>query len=336
MNASLPEIELPATRLPEDACPSVIADLLALCKARLCALVVFTAAVGFALAAGRWFDWAAFAWMLIGTTLSAFGANAANQCMEVDRDARMKRTRNRPLPSGRLDRGTAAMVAVAMCVAGPAVLLFSVNWVTAALSAACIIIYIAIYTPLKTRSTANTFVGAVCGAIPPMMGWSAATGTLEPGAFVLGAILFVWQIPHFLALAWMYREDYQRGGYRMLPLFDPAGQLTCQAIVIYSLMLVPVTLLLTLSGVVGVVYAAAALLLGVGLILLGVRLYRERTLASARGVFLASVIYLPVLMGVMLVDRPSPRVFVVPAEATRTPPPSGVTLATVARPLEQP
>lgn len=309
----------------------VVADFLDLCKARLCGLVVFTTVVGFFLGSGARVDWLQLFWTVIGTSLSAFGANAMNQCMEADRDALMHRTRNRPLPAGRLARSTGWMLAISLSASGPLALLFSVNWVTGALSLACVLIYVLIYTPLKTRSTVNTIVGAVCGAIPPMMGWSAATGTLAMGAWVLGAILFVWQIPHFLALAWMYREDYQRGGYRMLPLIDPAGQLTCQAIILYSLALVPVTLALTLCGATGAFYAAAALVLGIVLIALGARLYRERTHASARGVFLASVIYLPILLGMMIADRVRPEPLLSPIEQ-----PAGMTLATISPAAEAP
>src|SRR5262249_33533376 len=156
--------------------------------------------------------------------------------------------------------------AMACGVGGPVLLAIAINPLTAALALTCLLIYVLAYTPLKTRTTLNTLVGAVCGAIPPIMGWTAGAGEWPPAGRVLGAILFVWQIPHFLALAWMYREDYERGGFRMLPVIDRDGRLTCQATVLYSLTLIPVTLMLTIAGATGALYAAGAVLLGLGLL----------------------------------------------------------------------
>ncbi|MFQ5807125.1 MAG: heme o synthase, partial [Phycisphaerae bacterium] len=278
-----------------------------LSKARLCALVLLTTFVGFLLGSQAGIDWRLAISALLGTAFSAFGINAVNQCMEADRDARMIRTRGRPLPAGLISRRAGWMFGISLAAAGALLLALTVNLLTAALALACQLIYVLIYTPLKVRSSLNTLVGAICGAIPPMMGWTAATGRLDAGAWVLGAILFVWQVPHFLSLAWMYREDYARGGFRMLPTFDGTGQATCQAVLLYSLVLIPVTLMLTVVGITGWVYAAGALVLGGLLSALGLRLYRERGVGSARRVFLASVVYLPLLLGLMVTDRASSR-----------------------------
>lgn len=279
--------------------------LLELSKFRLSLLVVSTTAVGYFLAAESALGWSRLALTLIGTALAAFGANAFNQCLEAPRDARMLRTRGRPLPSGRVSARAAWLFAGVVGLSGPALLL-AVSPLAALLAAGCEALYVLVYTPLKVRTTLNTLVGAVVGAIPPLIGWAAAAGELAPGAWVLGAILFVWQIPHFLALAWLYREDYARGGFRMLPSADRGGERTCQAIVLFSLALVPVALMLTGVGATGLAYAAGAALLTAWLMVLAVRLYLDRSDARARGVFLASVIYLPLLLGLMVADRRVP------------------------------
>ena len=276
-----------------------------LVKLRLSLLVVATTAIGFVLASVGGFDWLLFVWTLAGTACSAFGINAVNQCIEIDRDARMERTRMRPLPARRLALGAGWGIGLALSVVGPLVLWLAVNWLTAVLALVCQLIYVLIYTPMKVRSPLNTLVGAVCGAIPPMMGWTAAVGTLEIGAWVLGVILFIWQVPHFLALAWMYRDDYARGGFQMLPAGDRDGAATCQAVMLFSLALLPVTLMLSVVGVTGWIYAIGAIGLGGVLVLLSWRLDQVRDVAAARRVFLASVIYLPLLLLLMLADRVS-------------------------------
>lgn len=276
--------------------------LLELSKAKLCALVVVTAAAGFVLGSPGSVDFSLLGLAMVGIGLAGLGANALNQWMEIDRDARMKRTAGRPLPTGRLSRREALVFAAVCAVAGPLILGVFVNGLTAGLAVGCELIYVLLYTPLKTRTPLNTLVGAVCGALPPMMGWSAAAGGLGFGAWILGAILFIWQIPHFLALAWLYREDYARGGFRMLPAVDGSGRLTCRLILLYSLLLAPLGLTVTLAGLTGPLFAAGSLLLGMGMIVVGVRLWRRRTNRDARIVFLTSVVYLPLLFGLMVVD----------------------------------
>lgn len=286
-----------------------------LTKARLSALVVMTTAVGFVMGVpgGSGVAWLTLIWTLLGTALAAGAANALNQLAEARPDAMMLRTRNRPVPSGMLGAGHVLVFSMLTAYAGLAVLALLVNPSAAALALLCILIYVLIYTPLKRLTTLNTLVGAVCGAIPPMIGWVGASGRLDRGAWILAAILFVWQIPHFFALAWLYRRDYARGGFAMLPVVDATGRLTSRAVVLTSIALLPLGLSATLFGLAGWFYAAASVALGIWLLSLGARLHAQRTDANARRLFLASIVYLPVLLCVMVVDRGPPAR--VPAEA---------------------
>jgi protoheme IX farnesyltransferase len=280
-----------------------LGDYLDLSKARLNALVLATAAVGFVVAEDGPIGWSRLLATLIGTALAGLGANALNQFLERQRDGRMERTRGRPLPARRLTEREALTWGLTVALAGPVWLAMTVNLLTAGLAVLTQTLYLGVYTPLKTRSSLCTLVGAVCGALPPVMGWTGATGRIEPGALLLGATLFAWQIPHFMALAWLYREDYERGGFRMLPRLDPAGGITCLVVVLYSLVLIGLGPMLTLTGVAGWIYAGGSLVVGMGLLVMGLRLYRSRTRANARRVFLASLVYLPVVLGLMTVDR---------------------------------
>ncbi|MHC4100747.1 MAG: heme o synthase [Planctomycetota bacterium] len=288
-----------------DALRGLVGLYLQLAKARLSALVLLTTAVGFVMGSPRaaGIDWVTLLLTVVGTGLAAGAANALNQVIEARRDRLMRRTRARPLPSRAIGPGHAVLFAVLSAGAGLALLALTVNLTAAGLALATICIYIGLYTPLKTRSTLNTVVGAVCGAIPPMIGWAAATGSLEPGAWILGTLLFVWQIPHFFALAWLYRDDYARGGFAMLPVVDRTGRLTGQVVVLTSLSLVPLALAATLAGLSGGVYAAGSVLLGLWILNFGARLYAQRTEASARRLFLASIVYLPLLLCLMVADR---------------------------------
>ena len=276
---------------------------LELSKARLSALVVLTAAAGFVLASDATPQWGRLTWTALGTAFSAFGVNALNQWLERRRDGLMVRTRERPLPARRVGEVHALLWGLGMSAAGLLVLVAAVNGLAASLALTAELIYIGLYTPLKTRTSLCTLVGAVCGAIPPMIGWSAAVGSLGTGAWILGALLFAWQIPHFLSLAWLYRDDYARGGFKMLPVFDPSGQTTCRMVVLYSLALLAIGPGAMLTGLTGWVQGIGSVVLGTGLLLVGVRLYRERTREDARRVFLASLVYLPALLGLMIADR---------------------------------
>ena len=295
-------LETPSAGAPARV-PQRWAAYLELTKPRLGALVLVTTLVGFVLSGGGPVEGRRLLWTLLGTALTVGAANALNQWMERGLDARMRRTCRRPLPGGRLRPWQALAWGAGLGVAGPLLLFRMVNPLTAALGVAAEVIYLLIYTPLKTRSSLCTLAGAVCGALPPVMGWTAATGRLQAGAWILGAVLFVWQIPHFLALAWVYRADYARGGFRMLPATDTEGQTTVQVIVLYSLALLPVGLAATFAGIAGWVYAAGSLALGLAFVTLGVAMYRQRTEVQARRLFLASIVYLPLLLGLMVADR---------------------------------
>jgi protoheme IX farnesyltransferase len=281
----------------------LISQYLELTKARLSALVLVTTGVGFVLASDQAIDWTRMLWTMLGTALCAGCANALNQLWEIGRDGRMLRTRGRPLPSGAMSARHAFLAAVIMGYLGVAMLGLGANLLAASLALLTIVLYALVYTPLKARSTVNTIVGAVCGAIPPLIGWAAAASQIDTGAWVLAGILFVWQIPHFFALAWLYRVDYQRGGFVMLPVLDRDGRITTRVVVLTSLMLIPLGLLATLLNVAGVFAAAASLLLGLAMLLLAVRLHITRSNADARMLFIASIAYLPLLLAMMVIDR---------------------------------
>lgn len=277
---------------------------LELVKARLSGLVAFTAGVG-ALLAGSHTGLPAgaqVAWSLLGVTLAAFGANALNQWLESPFDSRMARTCGRPLPSGRVSPRGAFLFATLLVLAGAAVLAATGGALPAGLTLLVAALYVLAYTPLKRRTSLNTLVGAVVGALPPMIGWAAVTGRLDPGAWALGAILFAWQIPHFLAIDWIHRADYERGGYRMLSDVDPTGRLTGFLAVLYALALLPASLSASLAGLGGWLYPPGAV--GLGLLFAGltVAFSRRRDQASARRVFLASLVYLPLLLGLLALD----------------------------------
>lgn len=275
-----------------------------LAKSRLTGLVAFTAVGGFLLASRTHaLDWALLFWTALGTTLASGGANGLNQCWEVFPDSLMKRTSHRPVPSRRISRSHAFGWSVSIALLGILILAVFVNTLTALLGALTVLLYILVYTPMKRRSSLCTLVGAVCGAIPPMMGWTGATNELGAGGWILAAILFIWQIPHFLALAWMYRDDYSLGGFRMLPVVDPNGALTCTAIILYSCALLPVGACLSLVGVTGWFYSVGSLLLGLMMLSPGLKFSRTRDDREARKLFFASLAYLSLLMGVIALDQ---------------------------------
>jgi protoheme IX farnesyltransferase len=240
---------------------------------------------------------------LLGTALLASGTAALNQWYEVDSDAKMRRTRMRPIPAGRLKRSHGFVFGVLLSAGGFAELWRGTNLLAAALGLFTLLSYLLLYTPLKRRSPICTTVGAIPGAMPPLIGYAAAVGRIDAGAVALFLILFVWQFPHFDAIAWMYRDDYARGGIRMLPVIEPDGESTARRVVVCSLLLIPVSLLPSLLGMTGLVYAAAAIAAGLGLLYFGVRLGREKSVARAHAVLLASVVYLPALLTVMVLDR---------------------------------
>jgi protoheme IX farnesyltransferase len=278
-------------------------DYLELTKPRVTSLVVATTAFGFYLGSRGAVDPILLFHALLGTTLVASGTSAYNMYLERDSDARMQRTRRRPLPDGRLRPVQALAFATLMSVAGILYLAAFVNLLTSLLAIATLASYIFLYTPMKRWSALCTLVGAIPGALPPLGGWAAATGDLSAGGWSLFAILFLWQLPHSLAIAWMYRDDYERGGFRVLPVVDPEGGSTVRQIVANALALIPVSLTPVLLGVAGIWYFYGALLLGVALAASCLRLARTRSRVHARGVLLASVIYLPVLLFLMALNR---------------------------------
>jgi protoheme IX farnesyltransferase len=288
-----------ATVLPLDRAP--LADWVELTKPRITTLVVFTALVGF-VAAAESTPWTLLlVAALAGTGLVAAGASALNQVMERGTDALMHRTRARPVPAGRIRPVEASVFGAALTLAGLGVLASVCGAAAALVAIATWASYLFLYTPLKRRTHLATLVGAVPGALPPVIGWAAASGTVEPGAFILFAILFLWQVPHFLAIAWLYRDDYERGGFPMLPVIDREGRLTGRQAVLHSAALLVVSLSPVVAGLGGMLYLAGALVLGAGLTLAALRLLRERDLVAARGLFLASVVYLPALTSLLLV-----------------------------------
>ncbi|MFO0828062.1 MAG: heme o synthase [Phycisphaerales bacterium] len=294
-----------ARRSRRHANDGVVGMIAELTKARLNGLVLVTTAVGYLLATTRTVDWNRFFWTMLGTACAAASASMLNQLLEKSRDGRMHRTRHRPLPSERISRPPVLIGGVLLAYAGVTILAVNVNLLTAMLALLNVGLYILVYTPLKPKTTLNTLVGAVCGAIPPMMGWSAVTGGVHTGAWILGAILFVWQMPHFLALAWMYRDDYRRGGMKMLAVVDPLGEITARTMVITSLLLAPLGLATTMAGLAGWVAAAVNLVLALMMTALAWGFYATRSDGAARRMFLASIIYLPLALVVLVLDRGS-------------------------------
>ena len=271
-------------------------------KARLSSMVVFSTVAGYLLSARSAGRVDHLIWTALGTALAAFGASIFNQIMETEQDAKMERTRNRPLPSGRIPRSRAIVYGWASSIAGVILLATLVNLLTAALALGVILVYTLVYTPMKTRTSANTLVGAVVGAVPPVIGWTAFSGRIEIGALILFGILFTWQVPHFLALAWMYRDDYARGGFKMLPAVDAIGRFTARTALIYALALQPLTLMIYAEGLSGMAFLIIAQVLGFTFALAALPFYRDRTRLTARRLFLVSIIYLPLLLISMVGD----------------------------------
>jgi len=278
-------------------------DFLELTKPRITVLILICTAVGFVFGSPHALHFSLLIHVLLGTALMASGTAALNQWYEADTDAKMRRTNKRPIPAGRIEPVYALAFGAWLSVTGFGELWFQTNPLAALLGLFTLATYIGVYTPLKRRSAVCTTVGALPGAMPPLIGYAAANGHLDAGALALFLILFVWQFPHFYAIAWMYREDYARGGIRMLPVIEPDGESTARRIVACSLLLIPISLVPRLLGMTGSIYMAAAIAAGLVLLYFGVRLGRERSLVGARRVLLASVLYLPALLTVMLLDR---------------------------------
>jgi protoheme IX farnesyltransferase len=278
-------------------------DWLELTKPRITTMVLFTTLVGFVTSSPDRVALPGLLIALLGTGLVASGAAVLNQVLERDTDAMMRRTRDRPLPAGRVSPGDASLFGGALSLLGLGLLYARSHPLAAAVAAATLVSYLAVYTPLKRRTPFSTLVGAVPGALPPVIGWAAARGSLEGGAAVLFAILFLWQIPHFLAIAWLYRDDYARAGFPMLPVVDREGGFTARQAVVHCLALLLVSLAAAAAGLGGPWYMGGAFVLGVALTLAALRLVSARSPAAARGLFLASVLYLPALCSLLLAAR---------------------------------
>lgn len=286
-----------------DLAPSVFADYYELTKPRMNMLVLATTLVGYGMATSTWMDWPRLINTLLGTALCAAGAAALNMWMEVEPDRLMPRTRRRPLPAGRLRAPDVLGYGTALALGGSLYLTATVNLLTATLGALTIALYVFIYTPLKRVTSLNTVIGAIPGAIPPVMGFTATTGKLSLEAAVVFAILFVWQMPHFLAIAILYKDDYAAAGFKMLPVVDTDRRFTNVQILLYGLTLVPISMLPTLMGMTGTVYAICAVTMGVAFLYFGVNCARSKTRKDALYLFLASIIYLPILLAVMMLDK---------------------------------
>jgi heme o synthase len=282
------------------------ADYFALTKPRLNFLVVATSAAGYYLGApggAGEMDLLAMASAVAGTALVAGGAAVLNQVYERDTDALMRRTRMRPLPDGRVASAEATLFGLALSAAGLALLATHANLTAALLALATLVIYLIVYTPMKRWSPLATLVGAVPGALPPLIGWTASHGGISLGGASLFAIVFLWQIPHFMAISWLYRDDYGKAGFPMLPVVEPDGRRTGRQAVMYATALVPVSLVPALVGVSGMFYCAIALVLGVAMLCLAIRFAATRSDQSARALFLGSITYLPLLWIAMIATK---------------------------------
>jgi protoheme IX farnesyltransferase len=275
-------------------------DFLELTKPRIVLMILLTTTVGFYLGSSG--DYGKLLATLIGTALSAGGTLALNQLFERDVDARMERTRRRPIPDKRIQPGEALVFGVSLTAAGLVFLSLAVNTLSAGVTAFIVVTYLFIYTPLKRRSLMCVVVGAVPGALPPVIGWTAASGALEVEAWVLFAILFLWQVPHTLAIARIYRDDFAKAGIRFLPVIEPDGQSTGRQIISHCLALIAVSLLPTLTGLTGAVYFITALALGGIFLTYGVGMAMRQSVEAARKLLFASLAYLPLLLVVMALD----------------------------------
>lgn len=282
---------------------SRLADFLQLTKPRLNLLVVFTTAGGYWLGLAGHVDLGLLAHAVMGTALVAGGSAVFNQLYERDVDALMTRTRTRPLPDGRITPPQAFWFGLVLCAAGLAQLAFGANPLAALVAFATLVTYVILYTPLKRRTSFSTVVGAIPGALPPVIGWAAATNTLSREAWLLFAIVFLWQMPHFLALGWMYRDEYRRAGFPILPVSEPDGRSTARQTMAYAAALLPVSLTPAMTGLAGGVYFVVALVLSLGFLWLAFTFARRLTRAAARDLFLGSLLYLPLIWIVMMATR---------------------------------
>lgn len=274
-----------------------------LTKPRIALMLVLTSAAGFYLGTKGSFDVALFLNAMIGIALLAFGVATLNQYLERRTDLLMDRTANRPIPTGRISPNEALVFGLTQCLVSEIYLYVLVNPLTAVLGLTVIIGYVLLYTPLKTRTSACTAIGAIPGAMPPLMGWTAAANEITLGAWALFAMLFLWQFPHFLAIAWMYREQYAKAGIKMLPVLEPEGRLTARQIVLFTIMLVPVSLAPFFLGFAGPIFLGGSILLGIWFLFESVVAARVKTVQRARRLLMVSVLYLPLIFLLAVIDH---------------------------------
>jgi len=280
-----------------------LAAYVELTKPRIAFMLVLTSAAGFYLGAAKGFDAILFINSMIGIALLAFGVATLNQVWERKTDALMERTAKRPLPTQKLSTTEALAFGVSLCLVAEIYLFFLVNGLTAILGLVVIVGYVLLYTPLKTRTSASTAIGAIPGAMPPLMGWTASANEISLGAWALFAMLFLWQFPHFLAIAWMYKEQYAKAGILMLPVIEPEGKITARQIVIFTVILLPVSLAPFFLGFAGLIYLVGASLLGLWFLAVSIKTAREKTVEQARKLLLVSVLYLPLIFALMVFNH---------------------------------
>lgn len=281
---------------------SFLKSYISLCKPRITMMVLVTAAIGFFFGGQGIHSYSLFALTLLGTAITCSGAAVLNCYLERDLDARMSRTKNRPLPSGLIAPHNALAFGIILVLAGTVLLVWQVNLLCGFLALLTAFLYTHVYTPLKRITWLNTFVGAIPGALPPMGGWAGATGELSLGAWVLFFILFVWQHPHFYAIAWMFKDDYAKAGFKMLPCLEPDGSSTFRQIHYYSLLLIPISLIPYFIGMTGQVYLLGSFALGIFMLLAGLNVSKSKSIIDARKLLRATVVYLPLLLILIVTD----------------------------------
>lgn len=299
MNVTTAEIEEPKVAGMRER----IAAFVELTKPRIAFMLVLTSAAGFYIGTKGGFDLPLFASSMIGILLLAFGVATLNQYVERDIDALMDRTAKRPIPTQRITPNEALIFGILQCAVSEIYLYFLVNPLTAILGLTVIVGYVFLYTPLKTRTSASTAIGAIPGAMPPLMGWTAAANEITIGAWALFALLFLWQFPHFLAIAWMYKEQYAKAGIKMLPVVERDGRITARQIVLFAIMMVPVSLAPFFLGFAGLVYLIGATILGIWFLFESVQTARAKTVERARRLLMVSVMYLPLIFGLLVADH---------------------------------
>ena len=281
---------------------SVFNAYVELTKPKILSLVLVTTTLGYYLGGRGIVSYEGLLWLLAGAGMVCAGSGVLNNYLERDIDCKMLRTKDRPIPSGMVSPAQALNFGIILVLFGIVVLSLKLNLLTAFLSLLTAFLYVLVYTPMKRLSWLNTTIGSIPGALPPMGGWAAATNNLDFGAWALFFILFVWQHPHFFAIAWMYREDYKRGGFKMLPVLDPSGKTTFQQIIIFSIILIPVSILPVLIGISGKIYLTGALILACILLAIGINFAQTKSNSDARKLLKATVFYLPILLILIVLD----------------------------------